>query len=39
MQKTIKTKKGLDIKLIGDALKSVQPYQTNQYAITPDNFK
>ncbi len=39
MQKTIKTKKGLDIKLIGEALKSVQPYQTNQYAITPDNFK
>lgn len=39
MQKTIKTKKGLDIKLVGEALKSVQPYQTNQYAITPDNFK
>ena len=39
MQNTIKTKKELDIKLVGEALKSVQPYQTNHYAIIPDNFK
>jgi len=39
MQKTIKTKKGLDIRLIGEAAQHVQAYQTTHYAITPDNFK
>ncbi|MBP1672727.1 MAG: Na(+)-translocating NADH-quinone reductase subunit [Bacteroidetes bacterium] len=39
MQKTIKTKKGLDIRLIGEAAQHVQTYQTSHYAITPDHFK
>lgn len=39
MQDTIKIKKGLDIKLVGEASKLLQKYQTKYFAITPDNFK
>ena len=39
MHRTIKTKKGLDIKLVGEAVPSVQKYNCQHFAITPDDFK
>lgn len=39
MQDTIKIKKGLDIKLVGEPAKIIESYSTKYFAITPENFK
>ena len=39
MQDTIKIKKGLDIKLVGEPAKVLEPFTTKYFAITPENFK